>query len=163
MQVTENYWHGGRRNLTVGNTEALAGMIADRVDCDVYRIEAADPYSNDYDDTVARNVTEQNADARPRIAKPLPPLAGYDAVILASPIWNVRPPMIMSTFLDQVDLTGKRLFPIVTYAVSGLGQAVEAYTALAPDARMGRALAVQGEDVTQSGGEVDAWVSSVAL
>jgi Flavodoxin len=86
-------------------------MIADRIDCDVYRIEAADPYSNDYDDTVARNVAEQNADARPRIAKPLPKLAAYDDVILASPIWNVRPPVIMSTFLDQVDLTGKRMFP----------------------------------------------------
>ena len=157
----ENYWHGGRRNLTVGNTQVLAGMIADRVDCDLYRIEAADPYSDDYDDTVARNVAEQNAHARPRIAKPLPRLAGYDDIILASPIWNVRPPMIMSTFLDQVDLTGKRLFPVVTYAVSGLGQTVQAYTALAPNASIGRALAVQGEDVAHSSDNVNAWASSV--
>lgn len=159
----ENYWHGGRRNLTVGNTEVLAGMIADRVDCDVYRIEAADPYSNGYDDTVARNVAEQNADARPRIANPLPPLASYDDVILASPIWNIRPPMIMSTFLDQVDLTGKRLLPVVTYAVSGLGQTVQEYTALAPAASIGRALAVQGENVAQSGNDVSAWASTVGL
>ncbi len=140
----ENYWHGGRRTLTVGNTEVLAEMIADRVDCEVYRIEPADTYSEGYDDTVARNVTEQNTDARPRIAHPLPSVADYDDIIVASPIWNVRPSMIMSTFLDQIDLTGKRLFPVVTYAVSGLGQAVPVYRALAPDASIGPALAVRG-------------------
>ena len=67
----ENYWNGGRRNLRVGNTEVLAAMIADRLDCDVHRIQAADPYSEDYDETVQRNVREQNADARPSMSNPL--------------------------------------------------------------------------------------------
>ncbi len=67
----ENYYYGGRIDLEVGNTEVLAGMIGERIDCDVYRIEAADPYSDDYEETVARNVREQDADARPAIANPL--------------------------------------------------------------------------------------------
>jgi hypothetical protein len=37
----------------------------------VHRIKAADPYSEDYEDTVGRNVREQEPDARPRIANPL--------------------------------------------------------------------------------------------
>lgn len=56
---------GGRAGLKVGNTEVVANMIADLVPCDVYRIEAAEPYSDRYDDTVARNVLEQDSDARP--------------------------------------------------------------------------------------------------
>jgi hypothetical protein len=56
----ENYYYGGRTDLTVGNTEVLAGMIKDRLDCEVHRIEAADPYPESYDFTVARNVREQN-------------------------------------------------------------------------------------------------------
>jgi hypothetical protein len=32
--------------------------------------------------------------------------------------------MIMSTFLDSVDLTAKRLVPLVTYAISGLGRTI---------------------------------------
>lgn len=40
-------------------------MIADLIPCDLHRVEAAEPYSGDYDDTVARNVREQDADARP--------------------------------------------------------------------------------------------------
>ena len=41
----ENYYCGGRRDLEVGNTEVLARMISELIDGDVYRIEAADPYS----------------------------------------------------------------------------------------------------------------------
>jgi hypothetical protein len=66
----ENYYYGGRRNLRTGNTEVLADMISELIECDVHRIEPADPYSDDYDETVARNVREQNADARPAIVDP---------------------------------------------------------------------------------------------
>jgi hypothetical protein len=90
----ENYWNGGRRHLKVGNTEVLARAISGRLDCDVHRIEAADPYPADYDETVQRNVQEQDADALPAVASPLASIDPYDTILLASPIWNVRAPMI---------------------------------------------------------------------
>ncbi len=40
----ENYYHGGRRDLKVGNTEVVARMISKLIRCDVHRIRAADPY-----------------------------------------------------------------------------------------------------------------------
>jgi flavodoxin len=61
----ENYYYGGRTDLGIGNTEVLAGMISTLITCDVHRIEAADPYPDDYDATVARNVREQDGDTRP--------------------------------------------------------------------------------------------------
>ena len=45
----------------------------------------------------------------------------YDTVLIGSPIWNVRPPMIMTTFAESHDFTGKQVYPFVTHAVSGLG------------------------------------------
>ena len=69
----KNYYFGGRRDLDVGNTEVLAGIIAELIDCDVHRIEAADPYPTSYDETVQRNVTEQNSDARPGSTSPRSP------------------------------------------------------------------------------------------
>ena len=75
-----------------------------------------------YDETVQRNVSEQDTDARPAIANPLASITGYDTVLLGSPVWNVRPPMIMTTFTDSHDFTGKTILPFVTYAVSGLGR-----------------------------------------
>lgn len=67
----ENYYYGGRIELKVGNTEALVGLISKRIRCDVYRIQPADPYPDDYEETVQRNVREQEANARPAIANPL--------------------------------------------------------------------------------------------
>jgi flavodoxin len=159
----ENYWYGGRRTLDVGNTEVLAGMIAQLIPCDVHRVEAADPYSDDYDDTVARNVREQDGDARPTNAQPPPPIEQYDTVLLGSPIWNVRPPMIMSTFVEGVDLSGKTVLPFTTHAMSGLGTAPRDYARLAPAAIIGDGLAVQGEEVADAGAELEQWLRAARL
>ena len=133
--------------LQVGNTAVVADMISSAVAVDVFRIEAADPYPDSYDATVERNVREQNAEARPAIAGNLPAVGGYDAVLLGSGIWNVRPPMIMRTFVESVDLSGKTIFPFVTYAVSGLGRTIDDYTRLCPRSTIGEGLAVRGEQV----------------
>jgi flavodoxin len=154
----ENYFNGGRRDLEVGNTEVLARMIAELIDCDVYRIEAADPYPDGYDPTVARNVAEQDADARPAIADSLASIDGYERVLLGSPIWNVRPPMIMLTFAESYDFTGSTVHPFVTYAVSGLGSTEQVYTAACRGARISPGLAVRGEEVAQHRADVEAWL-----
>jgi flavodoxin len=159
----ENYWYGGRRDLRVGNTETLVRLIDQRLRCDVYRIEAAEPYSDDYDDTAARNVREQDDDARPPIAQPPPAVDPYDVVILASPLWNVRPPMIMRTFVEGHDFADKLVLPVTTYAVSGLGDAAEEYADACRGARIGRGLAVRGEHVRDAGDDVDAWLRRTRL
>ncbi|MDQ1059846.1 flavodoxin [Arthrobacter globiformis] len=86
-------------------------MISGLIGCDVHRIEAAVPYPADYDATVARNVREQNEDSRPAIANPLPSIDHYDTVLLASGIWNIRAPMIMTTFTESHDFAGKTVYP----------------------------------------------------
>jgi flavodoxin len=143
----ENYYYGGRTDLDIGNTEVLAGTIAKLIPCDVHRIEAADPYPENYDATVARNVREQNADARPAIANPLPAIDQYDTILLASGIWNVRAPMIMTTFTESYDFTGKTIHPITTHAMSGIGNTMRDYTASCPGAEIRQGLAVKGEEV----------------
>jgi flavodoxin len=115
-RAAENYYYGGRRTLKVGNTEVVAEMISQLIRGDVHRVEAAEPYSDDYEVTVERNVREQEADARPAIANPLASIDRYDVVLLGSPIWNVRSPMIMSTFTESYDFAGKMIFPLTTYA-----------------------------------------------
>lgn len=82
----ENYSYGGRVDLEVGNTKVVAGMIAELVDVDEYEIIAADPYPDQYEATVQRNVQEERDDARPAIDNPVPDLAGYDTILLGSPV-----------------------------------------------------------------------------
>ena len=159
----ENYYYGDRIDLDVGNTEVVANMIASAVAVDVYRIEAGDPYPHSYQETVERNKREQDDDARPSIAGPLPTLTAYDTVLLGSPIWNVRPPMIMRTFIDGVDLRRKTIYPFVTYAVSGIGGTIEDYARYCPESAVGQGLAVRGEEAHHAQQQVTAWLEQVRL
>lgn len=142
----ENYYYGDRIDLEVGNTQVLAGMIAARIDCDVHRIRPAKPYPHDYEQTVEQNKREQDDDARPTTANPLSSIDGYNVVLLASPIWNVRTPMIMSTFTEALDFTGVTVHPVTTYAMSGLGNAPDDYAATCRGARIGKGLAGAGRE-----------------
>jgi flavodoxin len=159
----ENYHYGGRTHLVVGNTEVLAGMIGNFIGCDMHRIEVADAYPDDYDATVARNVREQDGNARPAIASPLPSIDHYDTVLLASGIWNVRAPMIMATFAENYDFTGKTIHPVTTHAMSGLGTTVRDYARSCPGATIGEGLAVRGEETKDAGPAVQAWLRRTGL
>jgi hypothetical protein len=79
----ENYHYGGRRRLPVGNTQVVAQMISQLIGCDVHRIQAADPYPDDYEATVERNVEEQNADG-----------SGRDSRRIMAPPHRPAPPVI---------------------------------------------------------------------
>ena len=138
-------------------------MISARLDCRVHRIQAADAYPGDYEKTVRRNVREQQADARPRIANPLPSIDAYETILLASPIWNVRAPMIMTTFTESFDFSDKIVHPVTTHAMSGLGTAPDDYAQSCKGARIGSGLAVRGEEVRSAGTAVDRWLARARL
>ena len=122
------------------------------------------PVPRDYDETVERNVREQNADARPGIAEPLDSIDRYDTILLASPIWNVRAPMIMSTFAERYDFSGKTVLPVTTYAMSGLGTTPRTTRGSCRGARIGTGLAVRGEEVRSDGARaVDAWLQRTGV
>jgi hypothetical protein len=59
--------------------------------------------------------------------------------------------MIMSTFAESLDFTGKTIHPFTTHAMSGLGTTERGYAASCPGATIGRGLAVQGEKVKDAG------------
>ncbi|WP_369240252.1 flavodoxin [Streptomyces sp. R21] len=159
----ENYSYGGRADLEVGNTEVLARMISERIECDVHRIEAVDPYSDDYEETVARNIREQDADARPAVADLPSSIERYDTVLLGSPIWNVRAPMIMTTFTEKFDFRGKTVLPFTTHAMSGLGTTERDYAASCRGATVGEGLAVRGEEVRDADAAVQSWLRRTGL
>ncbi len=163
-----NYGTDTHVMLDVGYTETVAGYLADELGCDRFKIEASDPYSSSYSDTVARNVQEQRDDARPAIANlaDLPSIDQYDVVLVGSPIWNVQPPMIMRTFLESYDFSGKTVAPFVTYDMSGLGSTMTVYREELPDtATLADGLAVYEEDAQADAGRQQAhdWLVSLGL
>ena len=70
--------------------------------------------------------------------------------------------MIMSTFTESLDFTGKTIHP-VTYAVSGLGTTADDYARTCRGAIIGDGLAVLGETVTDADQQVASWLTRVRL
>lgn len=159
----ENHWEGGRRNLDIGNTKVVAQHIADQIGCDVYEITAADLYPFAYSPTVERNQREQDRDDRPALAAAPSNLSRYTTVLLGSPVWNTRAPMIMRTLLDSTEaLAGKTIHPFITYAV-GEGLVFDDYRQFCPDATVSPGLAIRGEEARTALPAVEAWLRKHGL
>jgi flavodoxin len=106
---------------------------------------------------------EQNEDAQPKIASRLPDVSRYDVVLLGSPIWNVRAPMIMSTFTKGLDLSGKTIHTFTTHAMSGLGTTERDCAATCPGATIGEGIAIQGEEATRARARLHDWLRRIGV
>ncbi len=102
-----------------GNTETVAKRIADLTGADIYEIEPATPYTTDYQ-TLAYTVARQELDnnARPELKDKNANIAAYDYIFIGCPVWWGEAPMIMHSFGESYDFSGKTVIPFCTYATS---------------------------------------------
>jgi flavodoxin len=161
-RADENYANGGKEWLEVGHTKVMAGYIAEALGADTYEIVPVEPYPEGYDDCCDVAKQEQADDARPAIANALPDVAGYDTIFLGCPIWWGDEPMIVRTFVEGVDLSGKTVVPFTTHGGSGLDRVPANLQAAIPGARFLDGHAVAGTSVDGARAEVMDWAKGLA-
>jgi flavodoxin len=112
-----------------GNTRTLAENTAKALNADLYEIRPEVPYSKEdlnYNDESTRATVEQKNDsARPKLADKNAPIANYDTIVLAYPIWWGQAPRILDTFVESYDFTGKKLTAICTSGGSDIGTSAD--------------------------------------
>ena len=112
----ENYNVG---KVKVGNTAMVASYIKEYLDADSFEIIPAKAYPESYDETKEIADKERRENARPAIKNDLENLEKYDTIFIGYPIWIVDLPMIMYTFLEKYDFSGKTVIPFNTHGGSG--------------------------------------------
>lgn len=101
-----------------GTTQGVAEEIQRLTGADIYRIEPSEPYAeNPYNDS-DRIQNEAYNDLRPGVANLPESLDDYDVIFVGSPIWWHYPAMVVCTFLESYDLSGKTVVPFFTYAAT---------------------------------------------
>ena len=115
-RADENYSVG---TITKGNTMVLAEMIAEKTGGELFEIKPAKPYPKDYQTTTEIAKREQNENARPALLNDKD-ISGYDTIFLGYPNWWGDMPMIIYTFLESHDFSGKTVIPFCTHGGSGL-------------------------------------------
>lgn len=159
----------GKRTLVAyfsgtGNTQAVAEEIVSLTGADIYRIEAAEPYSsNPYDDS-DRIQREAYNNLRPSVAN-LPNadvIAQYDTIFVGSPCWWHQPAMVVCTFLESYDLSGKVVIPFMTYgATTYLNESMHKLFACTPQSQHIPATLPEDlnpDDITTAGPSDDAGI-----
>lgn len=99
-----------------GNTEEMAQYIADETGSDIFRIEPAVAYPEDYTECGEVAKVEKEENARPKIKELPSNLNEYDTIYVGFPIWWHTAPMIIGTFLENSDLTGVTIYPFTQSA-----------------------------------------------
>lgn len=98
------------------NTEKMANAIKEQTGGDVFEIVPQTPYPEDYTECTEVALKERDDNARPAI-KDLPEsLDEYTTILIGYPIWWHTAPMLIGTFLENYDLTGKEIYPFTQSA-----------------------------------------------
>lgn len=149
-----------------GNTEAVAGYIAEATGGDLFELEPAEPYNDadlNWTDENSR-VTLEHEDESLRdvelVADTVDNWDSYDTVFIGYPIWWGIAAWPVDTFVEANDFTGKTVIPFCTSSSSGLGQSGEL---LAEMAGTGDWLEGQRFRSSASQEDVTEWVDSLGL
>jgi len=119
-----------------GNTKAVAEEIANKLGADIEEITMVDPYDPDFQATIERCMKEREQEILPTINPVKADLASYDVIFLGYPVWfgTYAPPVI--AFLNDADLSGKKIVPFCTFGSGGLESSVKDLVAAEPNAEV---------------------------
>ena len=153
--VRKNSWWSG-------NTEAVAQEIQAQTGADLFEIVPAEPYTDDYNELLDIAQEEQSSDARPAIAETVD-LSGYDTVFLGFPNWWGDMPMILYTFLDEYDLSGKTIVPFNTSGGSGFSGSLDTIAEMEPDAEVTEGISLGSGEAEDCEDEVAEWLANMGM
>ena len=120
-----------------GTTQRMAQQIVAQTGADLFRIEPVTPYPEDYTACTEAALAERDSNARPAISSAIDEeiWAAYDTVFIGCPVWWHTAPMIICTFAESYDFTGKTVVPFCTYASTYRDETLARIVELTSDAR----------------------------
>ena len=143
-----------------GNTLQMAERISELSDADIYRIEAADPYPEDYEETAYRAKQEQDDGTYPEISNPVQNWDDYDTIFLGYPIWWYELPMIVQGFVNDHDWAGKTIVPFNSHLGSGNSGTYDDLREMT-GATVLDGIAISGNDIPAKLDEIDTWYAAL--
>jgi flavodoxin len=144
-----------------GNTRVIAGQIRRARDADLFEIRTAEPYPEDYEETVAQARRERDTGYEPPLAATVPGIAAYDTVFLGMPIWGGTTPSVIRSFLSAHDLSGKTLVPFITHGGYGRGQSMQVIQSHAPKSRLLQGFTLEADQERRTLETVARWLRDV--
>ena len=145
------------------NTETMANYIHDKIGGDMERVEPVEAYPEDYNETADLAKAQRDNDERPAFKSLQFNPEDYDTIFIGYPIWWYELPMIMRTFFDTYDFSGKTIIPFNTHEGSGDGGTYDQIKSEEPNATVLEGLPIRGGDIenADSKDKVISWLEGL--
>jgi len=148
----------------LGNTQYVAYIIQENTGADIFRIEPRTPYTTNHSALVDLARVEQSNNARPTLLRNIENLEDYDVIFIGYPNWFSDLPMVLYSFLETHDLSGKTIIPFNTHGGSGFSNTISTIAGLQPNASVIRdGFTVSRNVVADSENNVIAWLNGLNI
>lgn len=147
----------------VGKTASvayIADLIQDQTDGDTAKIVPKKAYPTSYEKAADQGEDERDQNARPQFTLSVNP-RNYDVIFIGYPIWWGQMPMIMNTFFDTYNFSGKTIIPFNTHQGSGDAGTYDEIAKLEPKATVLDGFNVNGENAGDAKSDVNKWLSGL--
>lgn len=139
----------------------MAQEIATQTGADIFRIEPVTPYPTEYTPCTEVARAEKDANARPAISGKVEKWSEYDTVFIRCPVWWWTTPMIICTFAESHDFSGKTVIPFCTYASTYRDETLARIVELTPAAKH-----LEGEGLTSgrvNAANISSWLKRIGI
>ncbi|SPX67766.1 twin-arginine translocation pathway signal [Lactiplantibacillus plantarum subsp. plantarum] len=104
------------------NTKRAANTVAEITGADIEILRLEEPYSDDYTEAAKRAEQEKDQQIIPELRPLNHQLNDYETIYLGFPTWWYQPPMVIHTFLLNINFLDKRLYRSLPVLVVQLRQ-----------------------------------------
>ena len=149
--------------LPPGNVARMADWISQEIGGDLFSIKVEEPYSSDYDECLDRAAAEKAENARPKLTEKVENMDAYDTVFLGYPNWWYSVPMPVLKFIDENNLSGKKIVLFCSHGTGGLAGSVEDITAELPeDCKIeDNVIGIYRDDIPNGQGTIQQWLTEI--
>lgn len=147
---------------TVGRMRALADMIQNETGGDLFSIQTSVDYPADIGDLIDYAAEEQDNNVRPELTSHIKNLDEYDMIFVGYPNWWYDMPMVMYSFFDEYDFSGKTIIPFNSHNGSRFSSTIGTIAELEPNATViTDGFTVNERDVEDSADDIAKWLEGL--
>ena len=138
-----------------GTTKTVAQELQKQLGADIEVIEAVEPYSGDFMETMQRGQREMQSGETPALKPLKKKITDYDVIFIGYPIWFGTYAMPIATLVKENDFAGKTIVPFCTFGSGGLNTSSDALKKALPKAKVQKGYGVRTARVTAAAKELD--------
>ena len=147
-----------------GNVGQMAAWIQNEIGGDLFSIQVDEPYPADYDECLDQAAEEKAQNARPALKNRVENFAEYDIILIGYPNWWYTAPMAVFSFLEEYDLSGKKVVLFCSHGTGGIASSVKDISAALPNSMIeGNVIGVYRGDIPKSRDTIKNWLKEIGF